>query len=199
VSRRWWLAADIAVKVALVGLLIFAVVRSDLPQFQGDAMTARAIVYPLSVAIVPVAWLMLRRRRPFAYPFDVDILIVLPFLVETAGNSANLYDSIDWWDDAIHFFNWLILVLAVGLLLARTSLSPLVVAGLAVGFGAVTAILWELLEYVTSIHDSTELQAAYHDSLGDLTLGLSGSIVAAGLAALAATRADRARDRALRA
>jgi hypothetical protein len=43
----------------------------------------------------------------------------------------------------------------------------------------VTAILWEIAEYLTFIHDSSELATAYTDTLGDLALGLTGSVVAA--------------------
>ena len=50
---------------------------------------------------------------------------------------------------------------------------------LAVGFGAVTAILWEFGEYFAFIRDSPELDTAYTDTLGDLALGLTGSTVAA--------------------
>jgi hypothetical protein len=39
----------------------------------------------------------------------------MPFLIDTAGNAANLYDTIDWWDDANHVVNWAILVLATRL------------------------------------------------------------------------------------
>lgn len=53
-----------------------------------------------------------------------------------------------------------------------------VLAGLCIGFGAVTAIIWELLEYWTFIRDSSELATAYEDTLGDLGLGLAGSVVA---------------------
>jgi len=45
---------DVAVKVAVVSLLILAVARPDLPQFAGKAMTGRAIAYPL--AKVPAGW-----------------------------------------------------------------------------------------------------------------------------------------------
>ena len=64
-------------------------------------------------------------------------------------------------------------------LLLRGRLSRIVVAGLAVGFGAVTAVLWEFLEYVTFIRHSSELRTAYTDTLGDLALGLTGSAAAA--------------------
>ena len=97
------------------------------------------------------------------------------------GNALNLYDSISWWDDVNHLVNWAILVGGFGRLLVRLPLDRLVVAGLAVGFGAVTAILWELLEYVTFIRHSSELETAYTDTLGDLALGLTGSVVAAAL------------------
>ncbi len=66
-----------------------------------------------------------------------------------------------------------------GLLLAVGLLTPLAAAALAVGFGAVTAVLWEFAEYWTFIRDSPELETAYEDTLGDLALGLSGSTVAA--------------------
>ena len=29
----------------------------------------------------------------------IDFLLVLPFLMDTAGNAATLYDSITWFDD----------------------------------------------------------------------------------------------------
>jgi hypothetical protein len=51
--------------------------------------------------------------------------------------------------------------------------------GLMIGFGAVTALLWEFAEYFTFIRDSPEEQTAYEDTLGDLALGLTGSVVAA--------------------
>jgi hypothetical protein len=51
--------------------------------------------------------------------------------------------------------------------------------GLAVGFGAVTAMLWEFPEYYTFTRHSSELRTAYTDTLSDLALGLGGSVLAA--------------------
>jgi len=39
--------------------------------------------------------------------------------------------------------------------------------------------LWEFAEYFTFIRNSPELDTAYTDTLGDLALGLSGSMLAA--------------------
>jgi len=109
----------------------------------------------------------------------MDILVVLPFLIDTAGNAADLYDTIDWWDDANHFVNWALLVAAFGQLLLRLPVGSLSAAAIAIGFGAATAILWEFAEYVTFIRNSSELETAYTDTLGDLALGLTGSVIAA--------------------
>jgi len=182
------LALDVAVKLALVALLAYAVSHQNLPQFHGKSMTGRAIGYPLAALAVPVGWWLFSRRRRVAYPVVVDILIVLPFLIDTAGNAANLYDTVSWWDDVNHLVNWAILVGGFGILLLRTQLGPWPLFGLAVGFGAVTAILWELLEYITFIRNSPELKTAYHDTLGDLALGLLGSALAAVAIALSSRR-----------
>jgi hypothetical protein len=171
---------DIALKLALIGQLVFAVARPDLPQFEGKAMAGRAIVYPLAVLVVPAVWWILNRRRRVEYPYALDILWTLPFLIDVSGNTANLYDTLDWWDDVNHFVNWAILVAAFGQLLVRLPVSRLAVAGLAVGFGALTAVLWEFTEYITFIRtNEEELRTAYTDTLGDLALGVSGSVVAA--------------------
>jgi hypothetical protein len=61
----------------------------------------------------------------------------------------------------------------------RLPVQRLAAFGLAVGFGGVTAILWEFAEYFTFIRNSPELATAYTDTLGDLALGLSGSVLAA--------------------
>jgi hypothetical protein len=179
--RRVALWLDLAVKALLIGLLAFAVARPDLPQFDGKAMLGRALTYPIAALIVPVTWWLLSRSRPREYPYALDMLLVLPFLIDVAGNATNLYDTISWWDDLNHFVNWAILVSAFGQLLLRLRLERWAAAGLAVGFGAVTAVLWEFAEYYTFIRNSPELRTAYTDTLGDLALGLTGSVLAAAI------------------
>ena len=46
------------------------------------------------------------------------------------------------------------------------------------GLGAILAIGWELGEWFTFIRHGTELDTAYEDTLGDLTLGTLGSLTA---------------------
>ncbi len=91
-----------------------------------------------------------------------------------------------------HFVNWALLSGAVGALAWRSKVRPWQTLAYVVGFGAVTAILWELSAYFAFIRFSSELETAYAplssldtayvDTLGDMTLGLTGSVFA-GLAA----------------
>jgi hypothetical protein len=177
-SSLFWL--NLAVKIALIGLLLFGALNQDMERFHGKAMTGRAFFYPISAIIVPIGWWLLQRRRttPLAYPYGLDILLVMPFLIDVAGNALNLYDTITWWDDLNHLVNWAILAAAFGLLLLRLPVGRWEIAGLVAGFGAITAILWELAEYITFVRNSPELQTAYTDTLGDLVLGTLGSIIA---------------------
>jgi hypothetical protein len=136
---------DVAVKVALVALLAFGAF-SGLEQFEGKAFGWRLVFYPLSAVIVPVGWRLAGKPKP--YPYALDILLVSPFLVDVAGNTFDLYDSIEWWDDLNHFVNWGLLSLAFGHLVLRFRLARVETFALVVGAGAVAAILWELGEVI---------------------------------------------------
>jgi len=171
--------ANATVKVALVALLAVGAF-SGLDQFEGKAFGSRLIAYPLAVMVLPgVWWWHARRRAHGPYPAIADLLITLPFFIDVAGNAADLYDTIEWWDDANHLVNWSLLSSGAGLLFARATIPPWAVATMTLGFGGVSAILWEVAEYYAFIRDSPELATAYTDTLGDLALGTLGALVAA--------------------
>ena len=181
-ARTWVLpAVDIGLKGGLLALLLMAVVFPDLPQFAGKAMGGRVLTYGLAQLIVPGIWWI--RFRRVKYPFWIDILITLPFFIDVAGNALDLYDTVDWWDDANHFVNWALLTGGVALALAYLPLGRWNRFALTLGFAGVSAIAWELAEYITFIRDSPELATAYTDTLGDLVLGTLGGLLAAALVA----------------
>jgi hypothetical protein len=175
--------ANLGAKVVLVALLLHALVFPDLAQYQHKGMPYRIALYPISAVLVPLLWRW--RRGEGDYPHLIDLCVLLPFLIDTAGNAANLYDTVTWWDDAMHVVTWIPWVTAVGLTLHRLPLGKLNVAALTIGFGAVTHILWEVGEYLTFVADSpTESRSAYRDTIGDLVGSLCGSIVGALLVTL---------------
>lgn len=169
----FWL--NIGIKLLFVGLLAFGAF-SGMEQFEGKAFGWRLATYPIAALLVPLGWWLAGKPKP--YPYALDILFVSPFLVDVLGNVFDLYDTIEWWDDLNHFMNWGLLSLAFGQLFLRFGLPRWETFALVVGAGAFAAIVWELGEYVAFIRNSDELDTAYEDTLGDMLLGLSGSIVA---------------------
>ena len=169
---------DVGVKVATVGLLAWAVLNPDLPQFTGKAFTGRALAYPVALLVLPIGWWLFGRPR-LAFPVVADILLGLPFLIDVAGNALDLYDTIEWWDDANHLVNWALHTSAVGLLLRAGGWGYWTRVALAFGWAVTTAVLWELAEYVTFVPNSPEAATAYADTLLDLALGMVGGAIAA--------------------
>jgi glycopeptide antibiotics resistance protein len=170
---------DVLVKIVLVAAVAYAAGHTEMARFNDKAMGLRAVVYPLAALVIPLAWWLFGRRR-IAYPYVIDILVVLPFLSDTLGNLFDLYDSVSWFDDALHFLNWIPWVVAFGLTLRYWPLGRLNVAALTLGFGAVTNILWEIGEYAAFITgNQNEMHGIYRDTIGDLALSLLGSAVGA--------------------
>jgi hypothetical protein len=184
-SFAFWI--DVTVKAALIVLLAFGAF-SGLERFAGKAFGWRLVGYSLATVVVPAIWAA--RGRPRPYPYGADILFVAPFLVDTIGNALDLYDTIAWWDDANHFVNWALLCGAFAAALLRTNVKRLELGALVVGFGGVTAIGWEIGEYFAFIRNSPELATAYTDTLGDMSLGLTGAVLAALAAELVHARRE---------
>lgn len=173
--------AAIAIVVLTTLQLAVATFVSGIPQFEGKAFGSRLIAYPLMMLAVPAIWNILASKNERVVPIDWAAIAFLwaPFLVDVSGNSADLYDSVVWWDDANHFFNWFLLGIGSGLILRHVKeLRPWVLAWMATGLGALLAILWELAEWYTFIRHGTELDTAYEDTLGDMALGTLGALIA---------------------
>jgi glycopeptide antibiotics resistance protein len=180
---RRWLAVDVTLKLLLVGALLYAATHTDVERFRDKAMGLRAVIYPVIVLLPPVIWAIFFRRR-IPYPYLIDIMVTLPFLFDIYGNVFDLYNGVTWFDDALHLINWVPWVCTFGLILRCRDLGRLNVAALTVGFGAVTHILWEIGEYFAFITgNQAELQGIYRDTIGDLAMSLTGSVIGAVLVA----------------
>ena len=175
---RSLLVVDVAVKVATVALLAWAVLNPDLPQFTGKAFTGRALAYPIALVLLPVIWWLVGRSR-MEFPVVADILLGLPFLIDVAGNALNLYDTIEWWDDLNHFVNWALHTAAIALLLRIGPWGYRTRVALAFCWAVTSAVLWEFAEAVTFVPGSPEASTAYADTLLDVALGMLGGLIAA--------------------
>ncbi|MGH7567126.1 MAG: hypothetical protein ACREK2_09875 [Gemmatimonadota bacterium] len=169
-------ALNIAAKLLLVALLAYAMTGLELDHLRGKAMTARAASYPVAIVVVPIVWALRGRRGP--YPHLADLFLAMPFIIDIGGNVLDLYNSVVWFDDVAHSVTWMFLVLAVGSLILRLELRPWITAALSIGFGAVSHILWEIIEFLAMWIGSPGLQLTYEDTIGDLAMSLGGTLIA---------------------
>jgi hypothetical protein len=175
--RRSALLLDVLVKLGTIALLALALTAPNLPQFQGTAFVGRAFAYPIALAILPALWLVLWRRR-FPFPVLADILLGLPFLLDMAAIGLNLYESVWWWGDANHLVSWALHTAAIAFLLRHSGLKPWARFGVALGWAATTAILWEIAQFLGLVASGTA-HATNIDTLVNLGVALLGGTIAA--------------------
>ncbi len=169
-------ATDLAAKLLLVVFLLHSVADPSWGHLDGKAPLARAITYPLFAFVVPIGWLLWRRHS--TYPWLVDLMVTATCFTDILGNRLNLYDSIVWFDDWMHFMNTALLSAAVVLILSPRATTVVATMECAVASGMTMALGWEVFEYVSFITRSSELPTAYADTVLDLSLGWLGSVVA---------------------
>ena len=169
---------NVAGKSLLVLLLALALVYPELGNMQEKAAGLRAVAYPMLAFTVPAVWYVSWRDRA-SFPWLADLLVTITCFTDVLGNRMDVYDSVVWFDDWMHFMNTGLVAGAVILLtLPRSaSLGATLERGLA--FGVTAAVVWELAEYFAFISKSAERHSAYTDTLGDLALGTLGVVVAA--------------------
>jgi hypothetical protein len=170
-------SANVAAKAALVLLLLFALLYPDQGNLRDKAAGMRAVGYPLVSFTVPLLWWTLWRDR-MSFPWLPDLLITITCFTDILGNRMDLYDTVVWFDDWMHFMNTGLLAAAIVLLTLPPGSGLLRIVERALAFGATSAIAWELAEYFAFISRTSERSYAYGDTLGDLTLGTAGAVVA---------------------
>ena len=131
VPDRRLLAVDVAIKLATVVLLAWAVTSPDLAAVQWQGVHGSRTRVSDRAARPAGRLVAARRGVALPYPVAADILLGLPFLIDVAGNALNLYDTVEWWDDANHLVNWALHTAAIGLLLRAGSWGPWTRAALA--------------------------------------------------------------------
>ena len=196
-TARAVLLADLAVKALTVALLVLGLLAPDRPGFAGRAVPARAVLYPLALLVVPVAWLLVRRARAVVFPVLADLLFSLPWAIDMVGNALDLFARISWFDELTHPLNWALLAGALGLVLPR-ALPTWVRVLLGTGCGALAALVWELFEYLAYVRGTAAVARVYVDTLGDMTLGTAGATVASLVVAVLVGRREASSSRTAR-
>ena len=170
--------ASLSAKAALIALLALALLYPESGNMRDKGAGLRAVGYPLTSFLIPALWWVFWRDR-VSFPWLADLLVTLTCFTDVLGNRMNLYDTVVWFDDWMHFLNTGLLAAVVLLLTLDRSAGRGRCIERALAFGATAAIAWEIAEYFAFISGSTERRFAYADTLGDLGLGTLGALAAA--------------------
>jgi hypothetical protein len=171
-------ACLLAAKLVVAGMLAATLVLPAAGGFHGQALWLRACVYPVGLALIPVAWM---RRPGGPYPAAADSFLLIPFAFDAVGNTLGLYSRIDNFDNLAHLVGTLALTGFAGSLLARRAADPLLVAVAAAGAAAMLGIGIELAEWTAFAHPVATGFAAYRDTVGDLAMDIAGCGLGAAL------------------
>ena len=172
----WVVLLDVTAKVVLVLALARVAVDPAWGNLEGKSPTARAVTYPMLAFVVPVGHLWLRSGR--AYPWVADLLVTLPAFSDILGNRLDLFDRVVWFDDLMHVVATGALGGAAVLLAGAAGAPALLRLEIGVAAGMTLALWWEVWEYLAFVTRSSEVGTAYADTVGDLTLGWAGAVVA---------------------
>lgn len=170
-------SANIAVKTGLVLLLGLAILVPGFGNMDGKGLVPRAVGYPIAAFALPVIWFTWWRQRA-SFPWTADFLISFACFSDILGNFLNLYDSVESFDNMVHFVNTGLLTAAVILLTMHRSSSLGAVTERALAFGVSAALVWEIAEFFAFLRFSPERLGAYADTLSDMSLGAMGSLLA---------------------
>lgn len=169
--------ADIAAKTGLILLLGLAILVPGLGNLDGKGLVPRAVGYPLAAFAIPFIWFTWWRQRA-SFPWAADFLVTFACFSDVFGNYLNLYDSVESFDNLIHFVNTGLLTAAIILLTMHRSTRLSAVIERSLAFGVSAALVWEIAEYFAFLRWSPERLGAYTDTLSDMSLGALGSLLA---------------------
>lgn len=120
------------------------------------------------------------------------------------AGALDLYQRISWLDVVMHLVVTGLVAAVAHLVVARATgavADPVLPAprrtrvgsvGMTAALGLGLSVLWEIGEYLGNTYVDASIHVAYRDTIGDMTLGGLGSLVA-GLALVGAGRVRRAR------
>ncbi|PRY69146.1 hypothetical protein B0I08_103353 [Glaciihabitans tibetensis] len=116
----------------------------------------------------------------------LDIAVGIVLLVAGWSNVLNLYTTVPGWDLLVHFFtNGLVAAMLYLLFVrftdpegARTVRTSPTVVILTTAFGLSAGVFWEQFEWLAHNLVDDTIFVAYNDTIGDLTAGGLGSLLA---------------------
>ncbi len=167
--RQPGVLANVALRLMILAFTVDAIVNAGDPRFAGKALGPRNVGILLGLSMLfPILHFIYKRWK--RYPVWYDNLYLSIFWLDMAGNTLDLYNSVEWWDHIPHFHGPGALAMV---LVGAFAMTPLAAAG----FATMLHLLLEINEYYGDVLLGTHNVRGIADSMNDLAYGLLGVIV----------------------
>lgn len=169
--------------VAVDGIRAAALVSVVVGSAAYGAVAGAVLLLVLGATVVP---------RAVGAPVALDAAYCLTLLVAAWAAVLDWYVVVPWLDVIVHAAATGLIAAVVHWVLARVGMAPAAgdkhlrfpraaVAVLTAATGTALAVVWELLEWFGHTHLDDRIQVGYTDTVGDLSAGLVGAVVAGAL------------------
>lgn len=166
--------------VVFLVLLIVCVHEGVTQDWRGLFMAGQAFVFSLIPTI-------LKRLYGIRTPHILQAgVVIFMFATLFLGEEANFYERFWWWDLLFHMLAGFAFGLIAYIVLILTyqkyhahSTPALFTSIFAVAFSLAISSVWEIIEYVTDMAFSTNMQPSAEDTMEDLIIGLLGALLSA--------------------
>ncbi len=188
IKRLGRVALNIALRLAIAYFLIEALLLPNDPRFAGKAIPLRNLIVVGGLSMLfPALWWIKNKangrkaKAKAEYPFGTDIIFLSIFALDMAGNSFNLYDTVNGFDLLAHFHGAgalaavMFLIFAARQMAGRIKISGFELMMLAIGIATVVHVALEAQEYYTDVIAGTHNVGGAADTVNDLVAGLIGS------------------------
>ena len=160
--------------------------------FVAGLVVTAVVGAPEAIANMAVATVIVLAARPARLPVPYDLAVIVAMAFTGFGEALGFYDSIDWYDNVVHFVVPMLSSQVLYLCLARLEFVPhprsdvvrrdeLGMFVVCFALGVAVGGIWEIWEYASDGVLGSNLQLGNTDTVGDLIADTLGSLVGAAL------------------
>ena len=152
-----------------------------------SVVVAAVFFDPTDAGVVAFALPGLVAPRFIGMRAGADAVVTVTLLVAAWSNVFDLYTTVYWWDDVIHFVCGGVVGVLMYLLLAhfrivavpgKTGFTTAGAAVLTALFGVALSALWEMVEWFGYEYITTDIYVTYADTISDMAAGGLGALAA---------------------
>ncbi len=162
-------AVNVLLRLLILAFTIDALINAGDDRFAGKALGPRNVGILLGLSML-FPLLQAVRGQWKRYPVWYDNLYLSIFALDMAGNTLNLYNTVEWWDHIPHFHGPGALA---AVFMGAFGLGAIAAAGLS----TMLHVALETQEYYGDVLLHTHNVNGIQDSMNDILFGLAGVVV----------------------